>query len=826
VAQVDDRFVEQHELMRVVVDDAPIAMAFLDREFRYVLVNKALSVLQGRQHGSQIGRTVAEIVPSIWPEVEPLFRRVLAGESFLDQELSGIAPPIRDATHFRVSYYPVRLEGDVVGIGVMAADVSRRHHVDRALALRSDLYQMLSRTNSAIARCRTPDALYRGLCAIAVETGHFRFAWVGAPRHGVIAKLASAGEDAGYLNRLVTPPAPVDAASRAPTERAWATGQPFFVNDLLNAPTSAPWAAEAERAGFRASAALPFRERGRVASVLNLYASEQGFFRDELTGTLEELALAVSSALDAMASERERAHLVSHLEERVKELSLLHATARLLQASRPFGRELLSDVVRLIPPAWQFPECCGARIRIRDVEVTTPDFRETPWMQSAGFAGGAGRVDVVYTQERPWGSEGPFLSEERALLESFAEMLSVYEGRHRASEQHAHAESQLRQAQKMQALGTLAGGIAHDFNNILTAILGNVELAAMYADPDARIADHLDQVIKAGERASDLVRRILVFARQEATDRRVIDVRQPVQEAVKLLRAALPASIRIEVDTSEILPKVLADSTQLHQVVMNLGVNAGHAMKAGGVLRLSLELTSVGDGQANGGDGPRTGDHLLLTIQDTGEGMTEEVLERAFEPFFTTKDPNEGTGLGLSVVHGIVKAHEGAIAIDSRVGAGTTVRIWIPATTQSKVALETAGTSPGAGGGQRLFYVDDEPQVVEVMVQRIERLGYRATGFTNPRLALQAFLAHPRDVDAVIVDRDMPEMDGSELAAALRRVRPELPIGVTSGLHRRGDDSVRSDLFAVSIPKPSTKAELERALASLTAHLRRPPSAR
>jgi PAS domain S-box-containing protein len=342
-------------------------------------------------------------------------------------------------------------------------------------------------------------------------------------------------------------------------------------------------------------------------------------------------------------------------------------------------------------------------------------------------------------------------------------------------------EQQLRQSQKMEAIGTLAGGIAHDFNNILTAILGYAELMRGQVRGQPGVEERLTEISKAGVRAKDLVSQILTFSRRREHMRTPMSLGQAIDEALRLLRAAIPASIDIDAVVDPNLPPVLADATQIHQVVMNLASNAAAAM-AGGPGRLRVGCSEVELDAATAADaGVSAGRFVSLSIEDSGCGMPPEILERIFDPFFTTKGPGEGTGLGLSVVHGIVKAHEGAILVDSRVGEGTMFRIYFPALSDHEPLHPRTRTTTHAGHGEHVFCVDDEPALIELLRDQLIALGYRVTAHVSPLEALADFLAHPLDFDVLLTDLTMPGMSGADLAERILKVRPDLPIVMATG---------------------------------------------
>jgi CheY-like chemotaxis protein len=340
----------------------------------------------------------------------------------------------------------------------------------------------------------------------------------------------------------------------------------------------------------------------------------------------------------------------------------------------------------------------------------------------------------------------------------------------------------------MQSLGTLAGGIAHDFNNVLVAIGGNVELAAQALPAEHPARKHLQRVERAAARAADLVRRILAFSRPQEPRRASIRLQPVVEEVLKLLRATLPATVEIRTGFDGGTPEVLADSGQVHQVLMNLGANAAHAMaERGGVLEVRLEPVALDAGAATIAPELRSGRYARLSVGDTGSGMDPATLERIFEPFYTTKAPGQGTGLGLSVVHGIMKSHDAVITVDSQVGVGTTFHLYFPAADPSVGEDAAPPAREVHGHGEHILFVDDEEAIVDVATLILSRLGYRVTGSTDAVQALQDFRARPHEFAAVVTDLAMPGLSGHDLARQIRDIRPDLPIVLTSGNVRPAD---------------------------------------
>jgi hypothetical protein len=351
--------------------------------------------------------------------------------------------------------------------------------------------------------------------------------------------------------------------------------------------------------------------------------------------------------------------------------------------------------------------------------------------------------------------------------------------RRRAEEERTKLEEQLRQAQKMEAVGRLAGGVAHDFNNILGMIIGYTELARDEVTSTA-IAKDLDEALHAARRGKEIVDRILRFSRRQELELKPIDLGNAVEEATALLRATLPAAIEIQSSIPAHLPRVPADATSVHQVILNLVTNAAHAMPRGGRVQIAIESFYVRDHFARSHPTLSEGIHLKLSVQDHGVGMDETTSALALEPFFTTKSAGDGSGLGLSIVHGIIQDHHGAMWIDSVLGQGTTVHCVLPIA--GNVDIEaSAGPAPDRGHGERVLLVDDEPALARVGARRIEKLGYEATSHTDPITALEALRAAPDDFDLLITDLSMPRLNGMDLARAASAIRPQLPILLLTG---------------------------------------------
>jgi PAS domain S-box-containing protein len=353
--------------------------------------------------------------------------------------------------------------------------------------------------------------------------------------------------------------------------------------------------------------------------------------------------------------------------------------------------------------------------------------------------------------------------------------------RKQAEAERKSLEAQLRQAQKMESIGTLAGGIAHDFNNILGAILGYAEMAREDCPPDSMVARDIEQVIHAGNRARELVKQILAFSRQAETERIPLQPAAIVKETAKLLRSTLPTTIAIELNVAADSGVILADPTQIHQILMNLCTNAYHAMEErGGTLTISLTKKVVGPGDLADIPHMRQGNFVDLAVADTGAGIAPAIAERIFDPYFTTKETGKGTGMGLAIVHGIVQSYGGCVFCHSQPGGGAVFHVIFPVLEEHALA-EARPFDVIPTGNERILFVDDEEMLAEMGQAMLERLGYTVTVRTNSLEALTAFQNEPNRFDLVITDQTMPGMTGLDLSRMMLQIRPDLPIILCTG---------------------------------------------
>ena len=547
---------------------------------------------------------------------------------------------------------------------------------------------------------------------------------------------------------------------------------------------------------------LEVAERKKAEEALQKTAAEL----QQLTGTLERRVRERTGELEA-SNERlraeiaERLRLVAAVEQTGVGIAITDAEGRITYVNPAFERT--SGVARgELRGTSYFELLAGENVEGAPIEkILALARRGETWNDRQSRKNGEGQdfeLDVTFS---------PLLDPAGAITNYLAVERDVT--------REVRAQQQLRQVQKIEALGTLAGGIAHDFNNILNPIFINAELVLFEPglDPEARRS--LETILKAAERGRDLVKQIIAFSRQKEKKRRPVKVTPVLKEALRFLRSSLPSTVEIKEDLLSEEGTILSDPAQLHQVVMNLCNNAAYAMRdRGGVLTVRLAEADVDADMAGHNPDLKPGPYLQLTVTDTGTGMTKEVAERAFDPFFTTKSPGEGSGMGLAVVLGIVKDQGGAVSVYSEPGKGSVFIVFFPGIPAEESGPDAEVAAPQTGHGHILLVDDEKVQVVSVK-KALERLGYTVTTANLGQEALDLFLRDPEAYDLLITDQTMPHMTGLELAKEIIRIKPGMPIVLSSGFSEIVDaDAAREAGIRRFQMKPFSLREMAETVAS------------
>jgi PAS domain S-box-containing protein len=490
--------------------------------------------------------------------------------------------------------------------------------------------------------------------------------------------------------------------------------------------------------------------------------------------------------------------------------------------STPEGRYLVVNAALARMYGYEHPEELMKQVSdIQNQIYVDATFRQRfkEQIEQTGFVHG-----LEYQVRRRDGSV-IWISESARAVRDATGAVHHYEGfidnitdRKEAEAGRARLEKQMLHSQKMDAIGTLAGGMAHDFNNILCAILGYTELALLDQQVKGTTRDNLQMVLKSAHRAKDLIKRILTFSRPADTERHPLKLSVILKEGVKMLNATLPSSIAIHIDIRTDRDVVVADATEMHQVIMNLGTNAGHAMKSkGGRLEYELDTLHLESGSAS--QPIPAGEYVHLVVRDTGRGMSPEVVERIFEPFFTTKAPGRGTGLGLTLVQKIVSRSGGYIKVNSQEGQGTTFHIYLPLSPEPPTPVLADPDEILTGHREQILVVDDETPVLDMLQQQLRKMGYRVITRADSLEAMNTFRADPDHFDLVITDHTMPGMQGADLAEQLGAIRPEVPVILMTGLNQPPDLSAsRYAPFRFVFQKPINMVELSHCMRKFLGH--------
>ena len=485
--------------------------------------------------------------------------------------------------------------------------------------------------------------------------------------------------------------------------------------------------------------------------------------------------------------------LAENLEKRVQELNCLYSVSNFLGETDKPPEETLAAITRLLPTAFLDPKKICARIRLDEKTFTTDHFQETSTKLAGGITTATGLpigVMEIFLQEDAPGAGGrSFLQEEATLIDAVAHRISDWLEKKRTEAEKQTVEIQLRQAQKIEALGTLAGGIAHDFNNILAVIMGHTELALEKAKAGEDGSREMNQVFKAAVRASNLVKQILTFSRKVETEFRPLNLNLEIARSVKLLERTIPKMISIESHLADDLALIKGDPNQMEQVLLNLATNAIDAMPQGGRLIIQTQNVSLDHEFCVGHIDLSPGAYVLWQISDTGTGIDEETQKHIFDPFFTTKEVGKGTGLGLSMVYGIVRSHGGYVSCYShKDDLGTTFKVYLPVLTggEAPITFESEVKQAETGGQETVLVVDDEKAIRDSTTEILKRRGYKTFTASSGEEALEIYRERQDQIDLIVLDVGMPGMGGLKCFGELSKINPKVKVLIASGYSVEG----------------------------------------
>ncbi|MDA8295396.1 MAG: PAS domain S-box protein [Actinomycetota bacterium] len=751
----------------------------VDREWVFVFVNEAGARMLGGAAAELLGRRVWDIVPDLVGSVfDRNFRYALERQEVVEFD---------DFIARFGRFYTVRVFPSSDGLTVNLQDSSAHHAADRALDVllvqsrrQQRLAKVLAEANEAVFRSTTTSELFAAAVRIAVEDGGFVMSWIGLidAGSGVITPIASSGAAAAqYLEDLRVTARP-EPAGMGPAGMAARSGVVVCSNDIRLDDNMMPWREAAGRAGYRSSGAFPMVVSGEVAAILSVYAAEPGYFDTEEISLVRRLAANVSFGWESLMREsalresevarrsgqRFRAMLAAAPDAIIgidadRHVELVNSQAERLFAARAddlVGVPVADLLPGLVPHAPGGGEPAGGEssdaqlIEGRELEARRRDGSSFP-----------AEAALSRVEEAP--GQALLLASVRDLTERFE---LEAERRQRA------LETQREQADRLDSLGMLAGGIAHDFNNLLGVVLNYTTLLEREVSDRRALAD-LSEIRAAATRAAELTRQLLTFARRDPANPVVLEVNDAVRSVASMFSRTLGPSVELALELDPHPLTALLDRQQFDQVLVNLMINARDAMAGGG----RLVITSALEREPAAGDA----EWVVLSVTDTGAGMSEEVKARAFEPFFTTKPRGEGTGLGLAAVYGIVNRSGGTVLLTSSSGAGTTVTVRLPLTRAVGAPARTVEARAGRGRpGESVLVVEDDATLREATARIIAAAGFDVALAADGEEAL-ALVERREDIGIVLTDVIMPKMRGDELAAALRARRPGVKVVMMTG---------------------------------------------
>ena len=712
---------------------------------------------------------------------------------------------------------PYRMAGSALDIHERKLDGQRLLRLNR-------LHAMSSSINEAIVRIREPQELYDAAVRIAVEKGSMRMAWIGlySEDSDTLKPVARAGSCEGYLEGLELTMRDNAPSGQGPAGRAFRSGVHMIANDISTDDTLY-YRERALQRGFRSCAAFPLKPCGKPVGVLLIYAGECDYFQEEEVRVLIAMADDLSFAMETTVKEQERQHAIEALRENERMISTLMGNlpgaAYRSKIDEKWTLEFISEGCREL--TGYDADVFAGNGEVFFCDLIHPDDREHVRKSVAEAVAAGKRFEMTY-RIRTADGVVKWIWERGQGIPSEGGRVEFIEGFMTDVTEKRRMESQFLRAQRMESIGTLAGGVAHDLNNVLTPILMSLTILRMKLS-QPRDIDLLNAMESSANRGAEMVKQILSFARGVEGRSLLLRPGDVLQEIEQLIHETFPKSIRCKIVCADDTWNVEGDPTQLHQVLLNLTVNARDAMPAGGDLSIAVGNVVVDEQFASMYPDARPGPHVVFEVRDTGVGIPPEVRDRIYDPFFTTKELGKGTGLGLSTTLGIVKSHHGFIDLTSRMGKGTSFRVYLPASTVAKEAgVPAVETSRSLGQGELILVVDDEAAIRTATMHTLESFGYKVITACDGTDAIATFLKCEDKPAAVITDMMMPIMDGPALIQALLKIQPGLPFIGASGLNYQMQAQVTDLGVKHFLRKPYTADTLLDALGEVLNQARYP----
>jgi two-component system, cell cycle sensor histidine kinase and response regulator CckA len=679
-------------------------------------------------------------------------------------------------------------------IWLQTTAIARRKGAEAALLKANSAYRALAACTSAVARASEEAELLRRVVQVVQEDCGYRMAWIGIAEHDearTVRPVAQAGFDDGYLQQAGVTWHDTERG-RGPTGTAIRTGEPCINPDMRTNPAVSPWRDAAQARGYISNAAFPLRAGGRVLGALTVYATRANAFSREEVHLLQEIADNLAFGLVSLKARRDHDDADRALRESLERTRDAHQRLKFHVSRMPlayiawdtefrvtewnpaaehiFGWSAAEAIGRhafeLMAPADVRPHVNGLWTNLLEGDETSHSINENTHKDG----------------RRLWCEwfNAPLRSDSGQVVGVLSMGYDISE-RKQAEAERAQLEAQLRQSQKMEAVGRLAGGVAHDFNNLLTAILGYAEMGMEQCEAGSPLRSELEEISKAGKRAAGLTRQLLAFSRKQVIAPVVLDLNELMMQSRKMLERLISEDVELVFLPKPAVSRIKADPGQIEQIIVNLAANARDAMPGGGTLTFETANVTLTEEYARAHSEAQPGQWVMLAASDNGQGMTETVRQHLFEPFFTTKEMGKGTGLGLATVYGIVKQNGGFINVYSELGVGTTFKIFFPPVEDAPVHAARAEPAALPPGRATVLLVEDDDGVRELARTALAARGYRVLSARNPAEAIDIFEADHLAIELLISDVIMPKMNGRQLYERLRATKPQLKALFMSG---------------------------------------------
>ena len=800
--QAETKLHEQFLFLRQLLDAIPIPVFYKDIDGLYLGCNSAYATFIGLPKDQLLGKSAYDLAPKELADTyheadSALYRQ--PGEQVYENSVLHVDGTRHDVIFNKATY--VNADGEVSGIVGAIMDVTQSKNVEEALWRRNRALKSLTNCNETLVRAENESDLLHDICRIITEDGEYSFAWVGYTENDEARTLRSvvhAGCGPEYLDNLNISWAD-NERGMGPTGTAIRTGQPCLTKDIKSDASFALWRDQAIKCGYRSSLAVPLVFNTQVLGAINIYASKPDAFDAEELELMVQLANDLAYGIISLRTREKHIQSVNALMESVQEYQKL---ANAFNQKQSLLRALIDSIPDLIfykDNAGAYLGCNKAfeafaglteegLIGFTDLEIFPQEadefFREMDRQMLSQRKAHRYEKWVDYPDGRRILQDTlktPYYDHDGKLLGLIGVSRDITEQR-MAEEERKNLETQLNQAQKMEAIGQLAGGIAHDFNNILTAIVGYSEIILLRLEKGNPLRYFAEQVLASAERAEELTHGLLAFSRKQVIHTKPIDLCEVVREVKKMLIRLVPEDIEFHSTFVERNLIVMADKGQIEQVLMNLVTNARDAMPKGGSLAIDVSYSVMDEKFVHAHGFGEPGCYACISVTDTGQGMDKDTSKKIFEPFFTTKEVGKGTGLGMAIIYGIVKQHNGYINVYSETGIGTTFRIYLPLINgEVEQTQKTRNIELPTGGNETILLAEDDAMVRELHGMILADAGYTVIEATNGQDALEKLIKCQAAVDILVSDVIMPKMDGKKLYEEIKKLRPDMKVLFMSG---------------------------------------------